>query len=333
MRAFNAAAFFDGAFEIPREYAFNTAAFAQSSFYTPVQTDKRGRFYPRARTTDAIQEALDAATKAGGGDVILDSGQTYGGISGLQVDCTIHSLIGNDVTIDWSAAAPMTCLQVTETPNGVLKRTVGGRIQGVRLLVGANQTGLQLKTLAGGDRRANTSFYDVTIDGGGRANTIGIENADNAYIMAFFRACVVNCNKGLYRLTSNNNGENLAFYSSVFAGNNRAFDIRGPNFDAYFFGTSFDYNGSNGYTDAVLMFHGCHFEKAPPTSGKYDFEMDNGGRLGFYGCNVGWAAGAGGGTIFQSWGTGGGYVRNYGQAIAAPSGCTLINDASRLTQI
>jgi hypothetical protein len=251
-----------------------------------------GKFYPTpGGGAAAVQAAITAATTAGGGTVELGNA-TWVMASGITFDPTIISLVGDSATMDFSTAGDVNFISLTEGNSGLYKGNFRQRIQGIRI-TGAGQsagTALNFYTPSGGDFSSSLIVEQLVIE----SCKIGVNFLDNAYVIRFYNMSIRNASIALNRSSSVNNGECLAFFGCSFFNGGQSFKFLGPNFDAYFYSCSFDFNQKIGYTDALVELHGCHLESATTVLTGRQFETDNGGTIKFFGGNIGLCSGSGG---------------------------------------
>jgi hypothetical protein len=275
-----------------------------------VTLDNAGREQPTRGTGNdavAIQAAIDRVLARGGGAVDLGAFSWTCG-SQIRLDPTRCSLIGDGAKLDFTSAGAIDCLLVQAPLTGGATQYGHGTqsIRGVRFRGNSNQNGITLYTETNGsDLSSRITLRELDITGFGK----GIRVRQNAFIIKGFSLDVYACTTCLYIENETNRAENMNFHGCTFFNSTNAFWFTGSNQDAFFFGCSFDYCTIFGYTDSLLEFHGCHFEKQPPQANERPFQVDNGGAMKFFGGGVSYSAGTVNADYsFMVWGQGGSFI-------------------------
>lgn len=304
---------------------------------------------PKTLNSAGIQKAHDEARLTRG--AVWLGEKTYNCTTGISIDPTAVSLLGAGAVLDFSnadndiKAVSFNANYPSQSFNykrGLAQNFSGFTVTRGRQIHVDNSIGLDFTTVSGGDASSTCTVENICVEGFGTGINIG----DNAYIQSFRNMSIGNCNYGAFRHPNTiNNGENITFFGGSIFGCNRAFQIQGYPEDWHFFGTSFDGNGSICYSDNLVEFHGCHFESwSQITSGKWQFEGDNGARFKFFGGEIAlvdWNNGQINSAhppmpnLFKSWGTGGAYFHLIGMDDPWANHYTqsLCSDASRLLKL
>jgi len=266
--------------------------------------------------TDRANLAQMATTK--GTWILDDDDAAYYINNTVTIDPTHIYFQGNGSVIN--ALHTGTALKIDSTGSTNYKRAKARQIGHftVRGNGNASSIGILLDTPSGGDRSSSPVLSNICIENFGVGSRIGA----NAYLVTYRDVDIGWCGVGLQRLTFANNGEQIKYDGgSIFNGNGRAFHFASSNGELRFFGTSFDYNNQIGYSDSIVEFHGPHFESnSARTTNRWQFEVDNGGTMSFFGGDCGlvdWNNGLIHPTLppashlFMVWGQGGAYY-DYG---------------------
>lgn len=260
--------------------------------------------------TDRVNLAQMATTK---GTWILDDDAAYYINNTVTIDPTHVYFHGNGSVIN--ALHTGTAIKVDSTGSTNYKRAKARSIGHftVRGNGNAASIGVLLDTPSNGDRSSSPVLANMCIENFGVGSRIGA----NAYLVTYRDVDIGWCGVGLQRLAFANNGEQIKYDGGSIFNGVRAFWFGANNGELRFFGTSLDYNQQIGYTDAIVEFHGVHFESGSnQTTLKRQFEVDNGGTMSFFGGDCGlvdWNNGQINQTkppsdyLFWAWGQGGAY--------------------------
>jgi len=282
---------------------------------------------PSGDITGATDTARINAALSQKGTFIFDDNGDYTLNNTVPIDPTSVYFQGNGAKFNISGQAIATAFLFDSTGSVNYKRASGRAIENFVVIGSQNSSlenkALRLNTPTGGDRSTSAVFRNICTEGFGNPIFIGA----NAYCNSFENLSIRNyTNVGILRSSFNNNGESIAFSRCTIFNGARAFWFAGPNGELIFDQCRFDYNQQVGYSDAIVEFHGVHFESGSnQTTLKRQFEVDNGGTMSFFGGDCGLVDWNGGEinlakppapNLFTVWGQGGAFY-NYGLKIAS----------------
>jgi hypothetical protein len=225
----------------------------------------------RSDDSAALQAAIDALEKNGGGVLVLGNG-TYRVDKTIEIDPTRTSISGARSILD--------CRKLPRGRPGLLIRAKAESpvyeqgtqyVEGITILGAASnggQIGIALRTGAPG-QSSRIALRNLVIESIG----LGIDFGARTYLCQSYSVQIFDCGTGVAFTSSDDAGENISFYGCSIFNTGLGVENRGGAF-ANFVGCSFDYCTRRFLGLGLNQFTNCWFEKhRPEREEEYPFEL------------------------------------------------------------